>query len=367
MEFKDISLLIVAGGRSMRMGQDKRWLEIDGRGMLERLCIKAARQPFAARYLCVEQVTPVLQQLADQYGCELITDQVAAQGPLSGLAQGLAAMPTDYALAVAGDMPFMTFPELLPLLQRATTEPGWQAVLPVVAGRWQPLAALYHRALEPACQAALDRQARRLRDIIEAVPHGMVEFPSRVPFFNVNTPADFRLACGRMQNLLRELPLVTISAPQSNTGKTTFIEGLLPRLAARGWHVGVVKGDCHGYDVDERGKDSWRFREAGAQAVAVVSPEGYFVQQRTHQRASLMGVADLLQNVDLVLIESRAHGTAPQLMLWRGTGELTLTADTAAVFAKPRPETLTEQQAHLYDLDDLDKATDVVCFLAGHC
>ena len=49
MEFKDISLLIVAGGRSMRMGQDKRWLEIDGRGMLERLCIKAARQPFAAR------------------------------------------------------------------------------------------------------------------------------------------------------------------------------------------------------------------------------------------------------------------------------------------------------------------------------
>lgn len=366
MDFQDISLLIIAGGRSMRMGQDKRWLEIDGRGMLERLCIKAARQPFAARYLCVGRVTPELQQLAAQYGCELVMDAVSAQGPLAGLAQGLARLKTAYALAVAGDMPFMTFPELKPLLQQAAEHPAWQAIVPVVQGCWQPLAALYQRALVEPCTRALAQGERRLRTVLAQVPHGTVDFPSRIPFFNVNTPADFRLACGRMQNLLRELPLVTIAAPQSNTGKTTFIEGLLPRLAAHGWRVGVVKGDCHGYDVDERGKDSWRFREAGAQAVAVVSPEGYFVQQRTRERASLTGVAALLQNVDLVLIESRAHGTAPQLMLWRGAGELTLTPDTAAVFAQPQPAHVSEQQIHLYDLNDLETATELVLFLAGH-
>lgn len=366
MEFQDVSLLIIAGGQSQRMGEDKRWLEIDGCGMLERLCIKAARVPFVARFLCVGQVTPALRQLAEQYDLRLLQDPVQAQGPLPALAQGLAQIPTDYALAVAGDMPFMRLPALAPLLAAAVEHPDWQAILPQTAGRWQPLASLYRRDFAAACEQALQAGERRIRSAIDAVPHGMVAGVGASLFFNVNTPADFRLACGRMANLLREVPLVTVSAPKSNTGKTTFIERLLPKLEAAGLHVGVVKGDCHGYDVDEKGKDSWRFREAGAQAVAVVSPTGYFVQQRTAKRANLVSVAMQLQDVDLVLIESRAHGTAPQLSLWRGMEEPLITEDTAAIFAKPKPDGLDGKQILLADLDDIERAARVVLFLAGH-
>ncbi|MDD6120922.1 MAG: molybdopterin-guanine dinucleotide biosynthesis protein B [Selenomonadaceae bacterium] len=366
MEFKDVSLLIIAGGQSQRMGEDKRWLEIDGCGMLERLCIKAARVPFVARFLCVGQVTPALRQLAEQYDLRLLQDPVQAQGPLPALAQGLAQIPTDYALAVAGDMPFMRLPALAPLLAAAVEHPDWQAILPQTAGRWQPLASLYRRDFAAACEQALQAGERRIRSAIDAVPHGMVAGVGASLFFNVNTPADFRLACGRMANLLREVPLVTVSAPKSNTGKTTFIERLLPKLEAAGLHVGVVKGDCHGYDVDEKGKDSWRFREAGAQAVAVVSPTGYFVQQRTAKRANLVSVAMQLQDVDLVLIESRAHGTNPQISLWRGMAEPLITEDTAAIFAKPKPDGLDGKQILLADLDDIERAARVVLFLAGH-
>ena len=366
MEFKDVSLLIIAGGQSQRMGEDKRWLEIDGCGMLERLCIKAARVPFVARFLCVGQVTPALRQLAEQYDLRLLQDPVQAQGPLPALAQGLAQIPTDYALAVAGDMPFMRLPALAPLLAAAVEHPDWQAILPQTAGRWQPLASLYRRDFAAACEQALQAGERRIRSAIDAVPHGMVAGVEASLFFNVNTPADFRLACGRMANLLREVPLVTVSAPKSNTGKTTFIERLLPKLEAAGLHVGVVKGDCHGYDVDEKGKDSWRFREAGAQAVAVVSPTGYFVQQRTAKRANLVSVAMQLQDVDLVLIESRAHGTNPQISLWRGMAEPLITEDTAAIFAKPKPDGLDGKQILLADLDDIERAARVVLFLAGH-
>lgn len=366
MEIREISLLIIAGGQSLRMGEDKRWLEIDGCGMLERLCIKASRQPFVARFLCVEQATPELTQLAHQYGLQLLTDPVRAQGPLPALAQGLVNIPTDYALAVAGDMPFLTLPQLQPVLDAVAEHPDWQAILSQSDGRWQPLASLYHRSFAPVCEWALAQGDRRIRSAINAVPHGTVDMPVSVPFFNVNTPADFRLACGRMANLLREVPLVTISAPKSNTGKTTFIERLLPRLEAAGLRVGVVKGDCHGYDIDEEGKDSWRFREAGAQAVAVVSPTGYFVQQRTAKRANLVSVAMQLQDVDLVLIESRAHGTNPQISLWRGMAEPLITEDTAAIFAKPKPDGLDGKQILLADLDDIERAARVVLFLAGH-
>ena len=128
-------------------------------------------------------------------------------------------------------------------------------------GRRQPLAALYHRALADHFAAALKEGERKLGKVIDAVPHAFVDFPDDALFFNVNTAADWRLACGRLVNEQRPTPLVTISAPVSNTGKTTFIERVLPKLSEMGIRTGVVKGDCHGYDVDEEGKDSWRFKQ----------------------------------------------------------------------------------------------------------
>ncbi|WP_337624628.1 NTP transferase domain-containing protein, partial [Mitsuokella jalaludinii] len=47
MEFSDASLLIIAGGKSSRMGRDKRFLSYDGEGLLERLARRAAALPFA--------------------------------------------------------------------------------------------------------------------------------------------------------------------------------------------------------------------------------------------------------------------------------------------------------------------------------
>ena len=137
-------------------------------------------------------------------------------------------------------------------------------------------------------------------------------------------------------------------------------------LATYGIRAGVVKGDCHGYDVDEQGKDSWRFREAGAEAVAVVSPNGYFLQQRTDYRAGLLSVAGLMRDVDLVFIESRAHGVMPVLQLWRGMGDAVLMEDTAAVFASPLSREWTEgKQVHAYPLADYDKAVQLILFLTG--
>ena len=66
MEFSDASLLIIAGGKSSRMGRDKRFLPYDGEGLLERLARRAAALPFAERCLCVEERTPALQDIAER-------------------------------------------------------------------------------------------------------------------------------------------------------------------------------------------------------------------------------------------------------------------------------------------------------------
>jgi molybdopterin-guanine dinucleotide biosynthesis protein B len=61
-------------------------------------------------------------------------------------------------------------------------------------------------------------------------------------------------------------------AARSNSGKTTLIEKIVKLLKARGLRVAVVKHASKGFDLDQRGKDSWRFQEAGADIVVLVGP-----------------------------------------------------------------------------------------------
>jgi len=65
-------------------------------------------------------------------------------------------------------------------------------------------------------------------------------------------------------------PIISI-AGKSGSGKTTLIEKIIPELKKRGYKVGTVKHAYHGFDLDQKGKDSWRHKEAGADMVIVSS------------------------------------------------------------------------------------------------
>lgn len=361
--FADITLLIIAGGMSSRMGRDKRWLQLGGMGLLERTLVKAKAAHFGAISLCVEDDKPELKRLAARYGATVCLDRSERQGPLAGLSAGLAHMSTDWALAISGDMPFFDFAAVRPL--RPKCQPGVQVVLPVAGGRRQPLSGFYHRSLAALCQTALRQGERRLYHLIEQTAHLEVTITnSDAVFFNVNTPEDLRLARGRLANQERQVPVISVVAPASGTGKTTFIESLLPRLEAHGLRVGVVKSDAHGFQLDQEGKDSWRFQNAGARSVAVVSPSGWVLMQQTEERASLEQVAAKMEGIDLLLSESRTHGVCPAISLWRGKAEPMTGEDVAAVFAKG----LTPDQVQgvlQFDLDDSEAAVRLCLFLLG--
>ncbi len=67
-------------------------------------------------------------------------------------------------------------------------------------------------------------------------------------------------------------PLVVSVVGNSGAGKTTLIEKLLRELSGRKYRVAVVKHCPHGFDLDVKGKDSWRFTQAGASGVFLTSP-----------------------------------------------------------------------------------------------
>jgi molybdopterin-guanine dinucleotide biosynthesis protein B len=97
--------------------------------------------------------------------------------------------------------------------------------------------------------------------------------------------------------------VVSFVAAASGSGKTTLIEKLLPILISRGLRVAVVKHASKGFDLDKPGKDSWRFQEAGAEAVVLVGPDRLALIKRVPGRPSYAELHALAGDVDVVIQE----------------------------------------------------------------
>ena len=98
-------------------------------------------------------------------------------------------------------------------------------------------------------------------------------------------------------------PIICIVG-KKKSGKTTFMEKLLPELRALGVSVGTVKHDAHSFEMDREGKDSWRHREAGSETVVVSSPERVALIKRVEREMTLEELAgEFFADRQLVLAE----------------------------------------------------------------
>lgn len=99
-----------------------------------------------------------------------------------------------------------------------------------------------------------------------------------------------------------------------NSGKTALIERLIPSLKARGLRVAALKHDVHGFQMDHEGKDTYRFSEAGADAVGIVSPKRIASLENVEGELSperfLQG---LVHRPDLLLVEGFKRRPYPKL------------------------------------------------------
>lgn len=376
MDKKNAAIFVIAGGKSSRMGRDKRWLDLGGRSMLER-CLRRIPTVFSERFLMMEANSPDIMQLAENCGFCIVTDEVQGRGPVEGLRLGLKHMSADWGLALSADMPFFSFSAIEPLFIRLSEiiskgERRIKCILPTLDGRRQPLAGLYHKGLLTEIAQKIKRGERKLGAMAEAFETELVEIhrytEQKEYFFNVNTKYDYRLASGRAANEGRKVPQIAVVAPVAGTGKTTFLEKLTARLSRRGIRVAVVKSDAHGFSLDTQGKDSARFRASGACAVSVVSPKGYFLEEAT--RLPFDRAADKFEEIDLILTESRTYAACPAFSLWRGRGEPILGNGVTALFAGEKlseaaADIAGENGISIYPMGDIDHAELLTLFLSG--
>jgi len=105
----------------------------------------------------------------------------------------------------------------------------------------------------------------------------------------------------------------------SGAGKTTLLEKLIRVLSGRGYRVGSIKHDVHGFELDKPGKDSWRHKHAGASTTVISSHSqiGMVMDvDHDHHPDELKG---FFTNVDIILTEGYKRGNKPKLEIFRNS------------------------------------------------
>ncbi|MCX7981677.1 MAG: molybdopterin-guanine dinucleotide biosynthesis protein B [Syntrophales bacterium] len=116
----------------------------------------------------------------------------------------------------------------------------------------------------------------------------------------------------------REKIAVLSIVGRSNSGKTTLIEKIIPELKKRGWQVGTIKHNRHGFEIDHEGKDSYRHRRAGAKVTVIASPQQIAVIQeveRDYEIGEL--ISRFISGVDIVLVEGFKENAYPKIEMRR--------------------------------------------------
>lgn len=89
----------------------------------------------------------------------------------------------------------------------------------------------------------------------------------------------------------------------SGSGKTSLISALIKELKKRSFKVVVVKRAQHGFELDQKGTDSWNFSQAGADGIGLVSPEKWALMGKKNNRDFLSIVRSVFKEADFIIVE----------------------------------------------------------------
>lgn len=313
--------VILAGGKSRRFGIDKAGLEINGVKIIEMIVEK-----------CRSFFSEILVVGGNFYipGTRFISDIYKDAGPLGGIHAGLASSVNEVCFVVACDMPNFSLPLARRLLESVE---GYDIAIARTGEYIQPLYAVYRKSVLPMAEQLLFENENAIRKLYDMAGVRYVEIPANEDepqnsvFFNINHREDYEL-------YKEAIPPVLSVVGFSNSGKTTYLEKLIPALKKRNLKIGVIKHDAHSFDIDVPGKDSWRLTQAGADITMISSPAKVAVIEKTEREEDLFTLSLRMKGkVDIILTEGYKRDKALKIEIRRSAKSLEPFCDDSEIFA----------------------------------
>ena len=178
-----ITGIILAGGKSSRMGSDKGMLKLNGKMFIE--YVIDALKPIVDDIIIVSNNPDY-----NQFRCQRFEDKIKDSGPLAGLYSGLKYSKTEYNLVLSCDIPMITTEVLCNLI--STDYENYEVTQIQSNNKTMPLIAIYKKECMYECLELLKQNERRLRVAVNQFNTKTILIDSRFDQFvkNVNTIED---------------------------------------------------------------------------------------------------------------------------------------------------------------------------------
>lgn len=111
--------------------------------------------------------------------------------------------------------------------------------------------------------------------------------------------------------------VINIVGSSSNVGKTYLLEGLIKELKARGYSIATIKHDVHGFDIDKKGKDTYKHREAGSETVIISSKNRLAMIKELEEETELNDIIEMVLDKDIILVEGYKKSTLRKIEVFR--------------------------------------------------
>lgn len=195
-----LSAIVLAGGQSSRMGQDKALILVNGIPLLQQTCEIALK---CAISVTVVSFYPEKYRVIVPLNCHRLQEQplpgeTISHGPLAGFAQGLATVKTPWVLLLACDLPYLQVNILQQWMQQLPEEDDYLALLPCTDIGWDPLCGFYRTTCLAHLIPFLEHGGRSFQGWLAQISVKSIAF-SPIPnialleqkmLFNCNTPED---------------------------------------------------------------------------------------------------------------------------------------------------------------------------------
>ena len=180
--------IILAGGKSSRMGQDKALMEFDRIPIIQH--IATLLKDFTSEIIVASN-----NEDHHSYANFGVTDTYKNSGPMAGIEAGLNAASNKSCLVLSCDSPFITKSILVEL----TSEKDNEAIIATCNGRIHPLIGIYRKSSIQTIQSHLDQKQFKMRRLLEDLNTKYMRFPSSVEsaFHNINTQEEWHQAIGK--------------------------------------------------------------------------------------------------------------------------------------------------------------------------
>lgn len=298
---RKLSVGVLAGGKSSRMGQNKALLEWEAKRFIDCICeeMKGFSQVL---------ISAAYKGDYEYLGLPVVYDTHKEIGPIEGIYQILSAAEEEYVFICAADMPFLK-KELVEYMAEYISS-DYDCYCLVDEEHIQPLCAIYSKKMAEIIQKQIESGNYRLFNVLRAVRTKYIKLEStcfdKQVVRNINTREEYaRLV----------LPIVFCVSGIKDSGKTGLIVKLINEFIREAYSVAVIKHDGHEYVMDYEGTDTARFAAAGAVCTGIFSGTQYSLNGR--ESVDERELMTRCGKADVYILEGLKHSSYPKIEVVR--------------------------------------------------